>query len=65
MSYNEQLIRALLGLAMTWIMATAFFNHRITMIKRDFRKTIGKQEQELRRLRQLNAELSWEKSKKQ
>lgn len=39
-NYNDALIRALLGFVATWGIASAFFNHNITMMKTRHQKQI-------------------------
>lgn len=55
-NYNEALIRALLGIGITWLMAAVTFNLRIEKMQRHYREIIFKQERELSRLRKQNSE---------
>lgn len=59
-TYNDLLIRALLAFAIIWILASIFHNQRLESVRKNHRKTVNDQLQELRRLRQMNAELSYE-----
>jgi len=59
-TYNDLLIRALLAFAIIWIIASVMHNQRYEKMRKNYRKTVNNQLQELRRLRQINAELSYE-----
>ena len=62
-TYNDLLIRSLLAFAVIWIFASIMHNQRLEKIKKTHRATLSGYLQELRRLRQQNAELSFELSK--
>ena len=59
-AYNDLLIRTLAAIAITWIFASIMHNERLENVRKKHRETINNQLQELRRLRQMNAELSYE-----
>ena len=62
-NYTDLLIRTLLAFAVVWLMASVLFNQRIEKLQKQHRETLGGYLQELRRLRNQNAELSYELSK--
>jgi len=61
--YNDLLIRTLLALTLTWIFASIMHNQRLEKIQKTHRETLSGYLQELRRLRNQNAELSYELTK--
>jgi len=61
--YNDLLIRCLLAFAFIWFLASAFHNEQKDKMQKHYRESLNTHLQELRRLRQQNAELSFELSK--
>lgn len=60
---TELLIRSLLAFAFTWAICSAFHYSQKEKMQKHYRKTLSYYLQENRRLRQGNAELSYELSK--
>lgn len=61
--YNDLLIRTLLAFAVIWILASAFHYEQKQKMQKQYRESLNSYLQELRRLRNINADLSYENSK--
>jgi len=61
-AYNELLIRTLLAFAVVWILASIFHNQIKEKLQKQHRETLNRYLQELRHLRNQNADLSYELS---
>ena len=61
-TYNELLIRSLLAFALTWALASAFHYSQKQKMQKEYRERLNHYLQELRHLRNQNADLSYELS---
>ena len=60
--YNDLLIRTLLAFVCVWTLASAFHYQQKQKMQKQYRDSLNSYLQELRRLRNQNAELSFEVS---